>query len=370
MVQKNFYLNKRGKIWYTRIRDPKSREIGSPLSTGQTNRTRAELWAGEEYAKLEKQTSTGRILYSEWIGRFYKAGCPHCSSAYDRKKPVGETTMKQNRGYIDKIILKDQICELSVGGIRRADVLDFKDRIIALKGRSRTSQMVFQIFCTSLREAVSRGLIELNPSAGEPKIAYEKKIRGAVPFDAVKRILLPEHWDDIVMWRMAKTAAYTGIRAGEARGLLWQGLDNPKGRISIYNNRPAHLSKDKTPKWGKVRETIYPTCISEILEPLRPEDNAGYVFAVEGGPVGYDAIANALDRACVKAEVRATMHQLRHSLHTYLRGQGVPDDVLCWMFGWSMRGSADGQISRVQENYTHRELYDLTTTARVIDGLA
>lgn len=45
------------------------------------------------------------------------------------------------------------------------------------------------------------------------------------------------------------------------------------------------------------------------------------------------------------------MHQFRHSLQTHLRGQGVPDDLLRGVFGWS--------DSKVQDNYTHRELYDL-----------
>jgi len=54
------------------------------------------------------------------------------------------------------------------------------------------------------------------------------------------------------------------------------------------------------------------------------------------------------------------MHQLRHSLNTYLRGQGVADDLLRGAFGWSAKLIEGEMVSSTQDGYTHRELYDLT----------
>ena len=94
------------------------------------------------------------------------------------------------------------------------------------------------------------------------------------------------------------------------------------------------------------------------MEPLRQDE--GYVFMNGEKPYGYDYLSNALDRACERAKVRATMHQFRHSLQTHLRGQGVADDILRGVFGWSS--------AAVQDGYTHRQLYDLTPIETALSG--
>lgn len=356
MRQKNFYASKRGKVWYFRFRDPETREVLPAVSSGLKNKTLADAWAQAEYAKREGVAGSCRTPYRDWILRFYTKDCPHCSTLYDKGKSVGETAMKQNRTYIETVILADPLCDMALGDIRRRDILEVKERIIAAKGRTRTAQMIFQIVCTSFHEATGRDIIPLDPAAGVPKISYERQVRGALPFRDVERIVDMAHWDSLDAWRMAYTAAYTGLRAGEVLGLMWQGVDNPRGRITVYNNRPARLHADKKPKWGKVRLTLYPARVREVLEPMRQD--GGYVFAADGVPFGYDFLSNALDRACKRAGVRATMHQFRHSLQTHLRGAGVPDDMIRGAFGWS--GGA------VQDGYTHRELYDLAPIEKAL----
>lgn len=203
------------------------------------------------------------------------------------------------------------------------------------------------------------GDFEVSPASGVPKIAYQKQTRNALKLDEVEKILDLQYWDGLNAWRAAKTAELTGMRAGEIRRLLWEEVDHPRGRISVYNNRPAHLAHDKAPKWGKARVTIYPAQLRELLEPLRQPK--GYVFGDESKPLSYEVLSGALERACKKAKVRATLHQLRHSLNTYLRGAGVPDDMLRGMFGWSAPST--------QEGYTHRELYDLTPLENAVSNL-
>jgi integrase len=341
---------KRGKVYYFRFRDPITEQIGSAKSSGQTNKTLADAWALEEYARMVKVAGESTIPFGEWIDRFYKPGCPHLSTLYDKGRTISKTTILQNRGYIDDVIKGDRICRIRLCDLRRADINDLRDRIIALKSRTRTAQMIFSVVTIALNEAVLRGHLEVSPAFKIPKIAYKKNPRVALPFADIQEILKVEHWTDLTVWRLVKTAAYTGMRAGEAIGLLWQGVDNPKGYITIYNNRPAHMNINKAPKWGKTRVTIYPPIIQELLEPLR--EPQGYVFNKDSEPLTYNSVANALNRAGNKAKIRATLHQFRHSLQTYLRGRGVPDDLLRAAFGWSN--------ANVQEGYTHRELYDLT----------
>lgn len=117
-----------------KFRDPHTGLVKAYVSTGETNKTRAERWAEEEFDKMCNQAGSETLTYREWIDRFYKPGCPHMSTQYDSGKSVGETTMKTNRHFIENIILKDSIFDLQLGDIRKADVLDFKDRIVDLKG--------------------------------------------------------------------------------------------------------------------------------------------------------------------------------------------------------------------------------------------
>lgn len=359
MLQKNFYLSKRGKVWYARLRDPSTRKIGVMHSTGHGNRTRAEAFAAAEYEKLEKIAGSCAKPLSEWAGQFYGEKCPHVSRLRIEGKHIADSTIAQNRGYIENYILKDDICRLKLGVVSRADVMAFRDRLIEAKGQSRTAQMIYGVLRVVLNEALERGLIPSSPTSGLKKIAYTKQPRAALPVADIQRILLVEHWRDLNAWRAIMTAAMTGMRAGEVRGLEWGDVDEKRRRIYIRHNIPCHASEVTVPKWGKERVTIYPAKLREVLEPLRQDD--GYVFAVEGKAVGYDALSNALESACVKAKVRATMHQLRHSLNTHLRGAGLPDDLLRGSFGWSS--------SAVHDGYTHRELYNLDPLDTAISGL-
>lgn len=358
-MQKKFYLYKRGKKYYCQIRDPKTGEIGSQRSTGQTNKTRAEAWAAAECERLEQAAGSSTMLFSEWAGRFWADKCPHVSRLKIEGRPVAKSTIKQNRAFVEKYIMLDQICEKQLGEVSRADIMDFRDRLVKAKGQSRSAQMVYGALRIILNEALERGLIQSSPTAGLHKIAYTKQVRSAVPIPDIQRLLLVQHWDDLNAWRAVMTAAMTGMRAGEVRGLQWADLDSAGHKIYIRHNIPAHETEVKAPKWGKSRVTVYPEKLREILEPLRAEK--GHVFAVKGEPIGYDAMTDALEIAWGRAGVRITLHQLRHSLNTYLRGAGMPDDLLRGSFGWSS--------AAVQDGYTHRQLYDLTPIENALQGI-
>ena len=45
MQPKNFYLTKRNKKWQVKFRDPDTGLLRAYVSTGETNKTRAERWA-------------------------------------------------------------------------------------------------------------------------------------------------------------------------------------------------------------------------------------------------------------------------------------------------------------------------------------
>jgi integrase len=113
---------------------------------------------------------------------------------------------------------------------------------------------------------------------------------------------------------------------------------------------------------GKKRITIYPASLKSMLEPFRGNSD-DYVFAIsERGPLSYKTIRKAMEDAIDKAKIpHITLHGLRHSIQTALRGHGVNPELLRATFGWTAED--------VQENYTHRELYDLTPQREATDIL-
>jgi integrase len=69
-----------------------------------------------------------------------------------------------------------------------------------------------------------------------------------------------------------------------------------------------------------------------------------------------------MNEATEKAKIpKNTLHGLRHSIQTALRGGGVNPELLRATFGWTTED--------VQEGYTHRELYDLTPQREATDTL-
>jgi len=358
MIQKSYYLHKRGKVWYARIRDPRTKEIMRPVSTGQTNRTRAEVWAQGEHDKLAKQLTGAKLTLGEWADRFFTESCPHITRLLDEGKQYAETTRRQNRRYVE-ILLRDEIAGKQLAELTRGDILDYRARITMALGRTRSAQQAFGALRIVLREAVLRDILDADPSTGLKPIAYAKHERQALPMTAIREFLRPEHWRSLDYWRPTVCAALTGMRAGEVRALMWDDLIKDRGIIIVRHNLPCH-GKDaadvKAPKWGKIRNTIYPVQLQDILEPLRQP--AGFVFGGEE-PMSYWAWSAEVERAARHADIPVTLHMLRHSLNTYLRGKGLPDDLLRASFGWS--GAA------IQDNYTHRQLYDLSQVAREVE---
>lgn len=357
MLQKNFYLIKRGKIWYTKIRDPQTREILNPLSTGQTNKTRAEQWAQLEYDKVNAMNGSSAMLLREWAERFFADGCPHISRLRDDGKHYSESTRKQNRAYVDTILLKDEIADLPLCTINKGDILDFRTRVIAMLGRTRSAQLAFGVLRIIMREAIQRDLLSVDPGANIRPGAYEKKDRIAIPMSGILAFLSLEYWPDLKYWRPTVCAALTGMRAGEVRGVQWHHINKATGLIHILANIPAHSDEVKRPKWERSRNTIYPKELQAILEPLRC--TTGFVFGEGPIPLNYWKWQRAVENAAELSKQPVTLHILRHSLNTYLRGKGIADDLLRGSFGWI--------DSRVQDGYTHRELYDLSSVNSAVD---
>lgn len=95
----------------------------------------------------------------------------------------------------------------------------------------------------------------------------------------------------------------------------------------------------------------------------RPSDKDKTTSSVEFTPDVYAIIQDTMrerDLGFGAGCPGATLHVLRHTLNTHLRGL-VPDVKLQAAFGWSG--------AEIQNVYSHAELYDVSEQSRAIDAL-
>lgn len=360
-MRKSFYLFKRNgsSNWYVQFRDLVTDELETAQTTGQTNKTRAEAWARAEWEKRLDASKKPDILLSDYAEPFFVEGtCPHEKRRKADGKPFGVQMRREYRRHL-KEILKDPIASMKVADIRRADALAFRDRVIDRRGRTRSAHTQVQTLKVILHMAIDDGLLDHDPTIRLKVVPEKVRSRVVTDEEGLVKLLAPENWDNPILREAAMTGALVGLRAGELRGLRWEDLDTKAGAIRVCRSI-TDLSGVKLPKWEKVRVASYPVILQKILEKRR---GTGWVFAVSTqGPLSYITLSNAMTKAAEQAKIPGlTLHGLRHSIQTILRGKGIPSEVLRATFGWSNE--------RMQDGYTHRELYDIGVQNKLVDRL-
>lgn len=357
---KDFYIEKRGKIYYFRFKAPLSGKMFPARSSGQKNRDLAIKWAILEYEKMKAQSGIPSGKFGEWAACFFKEGCPHMTRLLNQGKSYAESTRKDNRRYVESFLLKDSIAEMKLSEIGRGEILELQDRIVKSYGRTRTGQRIYQVFHIILNEAVIRGKLQSDPSNGITKIAYQQKDREALTKKELDRFLDPMYWPNRTHWMMAMVARYTGLRSGEIRALCWENLNLEENTIMVVLNLPrnATLAEIKGPKWGKTRKAIYPKQLQVLLEKERKPE--GLVFhEIDGSPVDYWAWHDSVKAARKQSNIKkAGVHALRHSLDTILAEGGINQEARKAIFGWTN--------AKTEQIYNHPELYDIGKLSRKV----
>jgi integrase len=158
--------------------------------------------------------------------------------------------------------------------------------------------------------------------------------------------------------------ATTGLRLGEARGLLWSDIDFTNGRLVVNRALQRQTGSGYVfvePKTARSRRTVYlaPGTISALMEHRRrqvadqlaagPEwSNMGLVFTTAigrpaDGPWATKWFHRALDHAGLP---RFRIHDLRHTAATQLLRRGVHPKVVQELLGHST-------ISLTLDTYSH-----------------
>jgi integrase len=231
------------------------------------------------------------------------------------------------------------------------------------QGLSRRSvEQTHTVLHRALRQAVLWGLMLRNPTEAVTVPRPSRREMQTLTEEEVRRLF--EGSQDHRLHALWVLLATTGLRLGEALGLLWTDIDVASGRLVVnraLQRQPGVGYVFVEPKTARSRRTVYlaPGTLRALSEHRRrqvqeqlaagPEwNNTGLVFITPvGRPVdGTWAIKwfhRALDGAGLP---RLRIHDLRHTAATHLLRRGVHPKVVQELLGHST-------ISLTLDTYSH-----------------
>jgi integrase len=230
--------------------------------------------------------------------------------------------------------------------------------ILSLHGKRQLSTgtitKILQTFRTLLDGAVKRAMIRINPAKAVEPLKISHKKRGVLTDEEVRGLLRwPGPFEDYRVYAVNLLAFNTGLRIGEARGLL---IEDIKGDHIVIQRSWEEGYGLKEPKFNQVRAIPIPKttreAITQVIRDFEPERLVFYgkdketplskTYILNGfrnAYVNMRAEADPKTRDLTKEELKTYrknlldglkergvgFHSWRHKLNTVLRAAGVPD---------------------------------------------
>lgn len=192
--------------------------------------------------------------------------------------------------------------------------------VSSLAERPRVANKALTALKQMLKLAVIWGLISGNPAAEVSRVPEgRREVEYLTPEEVGRVLSVLEH--DRIKYLLVLTAALTGMRSSELRGLRWGDIEGPY----IHVRREYKHGRFRAPKTqASRRRVLIPPHLQEELERDRGEREE-LVFARNGKPLGDDyptryVLAPALRGA--KIDKRVTFHALRHSYAAWMLSEG------------------------------------------------
>lgn len=358
----------RGGVFYIRFRGD-----SVPHSTGYTRKADALAYAEAVIAKTQTRCQLPSLR--EYAEPFYKWDeCPHVTRIRAEGKQIGKGHCLQCRAWLEQYVFADPIARMQVSDIRRADLLDFRARLLRFGNSASFVNHVMSTLKVVIREAVFRQEIETDPTGGIGTIASTSPEVGTFTAQELAGLFreCPGVWSDLHGYCMFLLAATTGMRRGEILAITWGQID--WDNAMIYVDRALKRAEDGKlgdPKWGKKRWTPIPEKTLGALRKLRASSEwvmpDHVVFAYpDGAPLGGTWWQGHFERAMAGAGIdrkarNLRPHSLRHTLNTLLLDAGYDAIKIRATLAWS--GEA------VQKGYTHESAFDVSEQRRIVDRL-
>jgi integrase len=227
----------------------------------------------------------------------------------------------------------------------------------------RRVEQTHTVLHRALRQAVLWGLMFRNPTEAVTVPRPSRREMQTLTEEEVGRLFRASRGHRLhTLWVLLAT---TGLRLGEALGLLWSDVDFDGGRLVVSRAlqlQPGIGAVFVEPKTARSRRTVYlaPGTVSALSEHRRrqvedqlalgPEWNdTGLVFtAPTGRPVDGTWAIKRFHRVLDLAGVpRVRIHDLRHTAATHLLRRGVHPKVVQELLGHSTISLTLNTYSRV-----------------------
>lgn len=266
-----------------------------------------------------------------------------------RKRKLKQTTKRNYEKYLKKIdpVLGDKLLK----NISETDVQALLDHYSDMSHKSLIDMK--NVLHQILRYAISDGHIIKNPcDSVDIEIPSDRvKIREALPIEQFKDILSNLGKLQLMDRRFLGLIMYTGIRRGEALGLMWSDIDFENKTINICRNVTHPQQNTPVVTSPKTKAGTRSIPLDENLEKLMEHSGEfGYILTGEN-PMTLSAYRAMMER--IKSTINlheATPHTLRHSYLTYAVGETTDYKTLQGISGHSDLGTLMNRYAHPQQD--------------------
>lgn len=345
-------------IYYAKIPNADPTQPALKISTGQSSKVAAALWAQnyiERLANEEKLKEEERlnITFKDYAVDFWAHEGLYAVGRRARRRTISYGFLDSRKGVTENHLIPYW------GDMRLRDITPKKiDRwVINMASDNRiapgTINQRLQILRVMLEEACAREYLTENPAQFVKPVSNHYRPKGVLSLDEVRSLLNPRIWQDYRQYAIGLLTLGTGIRISEVRG-----LQVAQVHLTFVEIHTAWEEKYglKEPKCGSIRDIPITAKIYDTLQTVI--ESTGTTELVFHGPTHNKPISKSwIERSFYKAlnqigidevtriQRNITFHSLRHTTNTILRSAGIPDAKVRMITGH--------RDESMTERYTH-----------------
>ncbi len=280
MAHKPYNLYKRATtrnnkyIYYCQFYDESGNRM-TAMSTGQTSKTAAEIWAIEQLKKgiitTNKNITFAQYAQDWWLWE----KCKYVKGKRVRGSDISRDYVDSMRSYLQNHIL----LEFGNKKLQKITTKMIENWILKLRekpskfGQFLTATTVnhcLKTFKIMLKEAKRLGYLQNDPAESVKRLKETPKTRDIFTINEIRELFTDDNikkvWDgDLVHFCLNLLSASTGMRMGEIQALMIKHLH--KNYVGIFHGWSRKYGL-KNPKWRSEREIPIPSKTSAYLQEL------------------------------------------------------------------------------------------------------
>lgn len=281
-----------------------------------------------------------------------------------------------------KLRLVPEFGHVRLSSLRRNDVQDFIDRMLADGLSASTVKNTLDPLRVIFRRAIRRDEVSVDPTAALDIPADRgRRDRFATPAEAV-RLIAALPGEERALWA---TAFYTGMRRGELRELRWSDVNLAEGVIRVERglDDSGEVIRTKTTAGERdvpILSALKHDLVEHGLATGRTGDDLVFGRTATAPFIPSTVRSRALkawkaanDKVLGEAQERGeevdaalllapiALHEARHSAASLLRAAGVDFKMISAIIGHS-------SVVITFDRYTHVSAEDLRAAAKQVDG--